>query len=80
MDDNANFIQKNERSFKRKDYEKTLSVIEYLENNSTITMQKEKQLTEKSLATAWRYIQILINSDALENDGNINNVEYVVKE
>ena len=87
MKEDANFIQKNERSLKevlkevlnQKDYEKTLPIIEYLETNSVITTQTAKQITGKSLATAWRYIQILVKADILESDGNTNNAEYVVK-
>ena len=85
--EDANFIQKNERSLKevlkevlnQKDYEKTLPIIEYLETNSSITTQTVRQITGKSLATAWRYIQILVKADVLESDGNTNNAEYVLK-
>ena len=88
MKEDANFIQKNERSLKevlkevlnQKDYEKTLPIIEYLETNSAITTQTARQITGKSLATAWRYIQILVKKDVLEADGNTNNAEYVVKD
>ena len=56
--EDANFIQKNERSLKEvlnhKDYEKILPIIEYLETNSAITTQTARQITGKSLATAWR--------------------------
>lgn len=63
----------------QKDYEKTLPIIEYLETNSAITTQTARQITGKSLATAWRYIQILIKADVLESDGNTNNAEYILK-
>lgn len=63
----------------QKDYEKTLPIIEYLETNSSITTQTVRQITGKSLATAWRYIQILVKADVLESDGNTNNEEYIVK-
>ena len=87
MKEEANFIQKSERSLKevlkevlnQKDYEKTLPIIEYLETNSAITTQTARQITGKSLATAWRYIQILIKADVLESDGNTNNAEYILK-
>ena len=58
MKEDSNFIQKNERSLKEvlnhKDYEKILPIIEYLETNSAITTQMARQITGKSLATAWR--------------------------
>ena len=87
MKEDENFIQKNERSLKevlkevlnQKDYEKTLPIIEYLETNSAITTQTARQITGKSLATAWRYIQILVKADILESDGNTNNAEYILK-
>ncbi|MGN1196046.1 MAG: ATP-binding protein, partial [Acetatifactor sp.] len=87
MKEDANFIQKNERSLKevlkevlnQKDYEKTLPIIEYLETNSAITTQIARQITGKSLATAWRYIQILVKADVLVSDGNTNNAEYILK-
>lgn len=79
MKEDINLIQKNERSLKevlgRKDFEKTLLIIEYLETKSSITTQTAKQITGKSSATAWRYLQILIKAD-----GNTNNAEYVVKD
>lgn len=88
MKEDINLIQKNERSLKevlkgvlnQKDYEKTLPVIEYLETNSAITTQTAKQITGRSLATAWRYLQTLVKADVLEADGNTNNAEYVVKD
>lgn len=64
----------------QKDYEKTLPIIEYLETKSSITTQTAKQITGKSSATAWRYLQILIKADVLVADGNTNNAEYVVKD
>lgn len=87
MKEDANFIQTNERSLNevlkevlnQKDYEKTLPIIEYLETNSSITTQTARQITGKSLATAWRYIQILVKADVLESEGNTNNAEYILK-
>ncbi len=84
MKEDGNLIQNNERSLKevlnQKDYEKTLPIMEYLETNSAITTQIAKQITGKSLATAWRYLQILVKADVLEADGNTNNAEYIVKD
>lgn len=88
MSEDANLIQKNERSLKevlkevlsQKDFEKTLPIIDYLETNASITTQTVKQITGKSSATAWRYIQILVKADVLESDGNTNNAEYVLKD
>ena len=64
---------------KRKEYEKTLPIIEYLESHTAITTQMAGQITGKSLATAWRYIQILVKNGVLEADGHTNNAEYILK-
>jgi len=64
----------------QKEYEKTLPIMEYLETNSAITTQIARQITGKSLATAWRSLQILVKADVLEADGNTNNAEYIVKD
>ena len=56
-----------------------MPIVEYLEENSAITTQTARQITGKSLATAWRYIQILVKADILESDGNTNNAEYILK-
>ncbi|MDY4098272.1 MAG: hypothetical protein SOY47_16520 [Lachnospiraceae bacterium] len=70
MKEDINLIQKNERSLNEvlgpKDFEKTLAIIEYLKTKSSITTQKAKQITGKSSATAWRYIQILVKVDVFE--------------
>lgn len=87
MREDVNFIQKNERSLKevmkevlkRNEYEKTLPIIEYLESHTVITTQMAGQITGKSLATAWRYIQILVKNGVLEADGHTNNAEYILK-
>ena len=68
MKEDANFIQKMKGVLNQKNYEKTLSIIEYLETNSVVTTQTARQITEKSLATAWRYIQILVKADVLGSD------------
>lgn len=68
MKEDANFIQKMKGVLNQKNYEKILSIIEYLETNSVVTTQTARQITEKSLATAWRYIQILVKADVLGSD------------
>lgn len=68
MKEDANFIQKMKEVLNQKNYEKTLSITEYLETNFVITTQTARQITGKSLATAWRYIQILVKADVLGSD------------
>lgn len=86
-EDSLNFIQKNERSLKEvlkevlaaKDYEKLLPIIEYLEIHEMITTQTAERITNKSYATAWRYLKKLVDIGVVEPDGNTNNAGYKIK-
>lgn len=69
MNEDVNFTQKMKEVLSKKDYEKTLPIFEYLGTNSAITTQTTRKITEKLLATAWRYILILVKADILESDG-----------
>lgn len=85
MKADTNFNQKNERSLKEvlkevlvaKDYEKLLPIIGYLEENPVISTQTVEQLTGRSPATAWRYLQKLVKIGVIEADGKTNNAGYV---
>ena len=84
MKEDRNFNQKNERSLKEvlkevliaKDYEKMFPIIEYLEGNLVISTQIAEQLTGRSSATAWRYLEKLVEAGVIEPDGNTNNAGY----
>ena len=83
---NSNSVSetKNETSFetkmkqvlKPKDYKKLEPIIEKLAAQETISIQEVVELTKKSRTTAWRYMQILIDCNAVEASGNTNNVSY----
>lgn len=83
--EDENFIQKNERSLSEvlsgvlveKDYKKLLPIIEYLDENDSITPKTAEQVIEKSSATARRYLKILVDENILTPTGNTNNVVYV---
>ena len=84
--ENSNSVSetKNETSFetkmkqvlKPKDYKKLEPIIEKLAAQETISIQEVVELTKKSRTTAWRYMQILIDCNAVEASGNTNNVSY----
>ena len=61
---------------KPKDYKKLELIIEKLAAQKTISIQEIMELTKKSRTTARRYIQILIDCNAVEALGNTNNVSY----
>ena len=83
---NSNSVSetKNETSFetkmkqvlKPKDYKKLEPIIEKLAAQETVSIQEVMELTKKSRTTAWRYMQILIDCNAVEASGNTNNVSY----
>ena len=84
--ENSNSVSetKNETSFetsmkqvlKPKDYKKLEPIIEKLAVQETVSIQEVVELTKKSRTTAWRYMQILIDCNAVEVSGNTNNVSY----
>ena len=75
---------KNETSFetslkqvlKQSDYMKLESIIDWLASNEEIRIQEVMQITKKSRATAWRYMQKLLDCGAVEVTGSTNNVIY----
>lgn len=83
--EDENFTQKNERSLsevlsevlEEKDYRKLLPIIEYLDDNDSITPKTAEELIEKSSATARRYLKVLVDENILVPKGNTNNVVYI---
>ena len=75
---------KNETSFetslkqvlKQSDYMKLESIIDWLASNEEIRIQEVMQITKKSRATAWRYMQKLLDCGAVEVTGSTNNIIY----
>lgn len=75
---------KNETSFetslkqvlKQSDYVKLESIIVWLARKEQIRIQEVMQITKKSRATAWRYMQKLLDCGAVEVTGSTNNIIY----
>lgn len=77
----------NERSLKevlkevlsKSDLKKTSAIVEYLIKNGEITPKMAEKITEKSPATAWRYLKILVDAGVVESEGGTNNLIYKLK-
>lgn len=61
---------------KQADYDKLLVIIDRLEDADEISVKEVMELTGKSRTTAWRYIQLLVDSKILEVMGNTNKSVY----
>ena len=77
-----NFGQKNDRSLTevltKKNYEKVLPIIKYLDKNGKITPQVAEMLIKKSKSTTYRYLTMLVGTGYVEVCGNTNNAVYKV--
>ena len=81
-----NFGQKNDRSLTevltevltKKNYEKVLPIIKYLDKNGKITPQVAEMLIKKSKSTTYRYLSMLVGTGYVEVSGNTNNAIYKV--
>ena len=71
---------KNETSLKQvlkqSDYMKLETIIVWLAKNNEIRIQDVMKITKKSRATAWRYMQKLLDCGAVEVAGSTNNIIY----
>lgn len=84
INENETNKMKNETSFetslkqvlKQVDYMKLESIIVWLAKNDEIRIQDVMDITKKSRATAWRYMQKLLDCGAVEVDGSTNNIIY----
>lgn len=82
--ENKNFGQKNDRSLTevltevltKKNYDKVLPIIKYLDKNGKITPQVAEMVIEKSKSTTYRYLTMLVNTGYVEVSGNTNNAVY----
>lgn len=81
-----NFNRKNERSLsevlsevlKKKDYDKALDIIFYLDENEKITTKEAEKICKKAAATVRRYLKMLVETGYVAAQGNTNNSKYVV--
>ena len=82
--ENKNFGQKNDRSLTevltevltKKNYDKVLPIIKYLDKNGKITPQVAEMVIKKSKSTTYRYLTMLVNTGYVEVSGNTNNAVY----
>lgn len=82
------FAQKNERSLSevlsevltKKDFDKVIPIIKYLEEKGCITPKEAENICDKSAATVRRYLGILTATGIVVAEGNTNNSIYQVKE
>lgn len=82
------FAQKNERSLSevlsevltKKDFDKVIPIIKYLEEKGCITPKEAENICDKSAATVRRYLGILTATGIVVAEGNTNNSIYRVKE
>ena len=63
----------------KSDLKKTSAIVEYLIKNGEITPKMAEKITEKSPATAWRYLKILVDAGVVESEGGTNNLIYKLK-
>ena len=80
----VNFNQKSDRSLTevltevltKRNYDKLLPLIHYLDKNGQITPQEAEELINKSKSTVYRYLTILTETGYVEVSGNTNNIVY----
>ena len=80
--------KKNERSLSevlsevltKKDFDKVIPIIKYLEEKGCITPKEAENVCDKSAATVSRYLGILTATGIVVAEGNTNNSIYRVKE
>ena len=81
-----NLGQKNDRSLTevltevlaKKNYEKVLPIIEYLDKNREITPLIAETVLKKSKSTTYRYLSMLVGTGYVEVSGKTNNAVYKV--
>ncbi len=62
----------------KKNYEKVLPIVEYLDKNREITPQIAETVLKKSKSTTYRYLSMLVGTGYVEVSGNTNNAVYKV--
>ena len=76
MKNETSFETSFETSLKQSDYMKLEAIIVWLAKNNEIRIQDVMKITKKSRATAWRYMQKLLDCGAVEVAGSTNNIIY----
>jgi predicted HTH transcriptional regulator len=70
---------KNERSLSEAELNKLKPILDFLESHDSITPQEARDLTEKSAATARRYLTLLCERGLLESTGSTSTITYRLK-
>ena len=60
------------------DYNKTESIIEYLDKHMKISPKAAEKITGKSASTTWRYLKVLVDAGVIMPEGGTNNLMYVL--
>lgn len=60
------------------DYNKTESIIEYLDKHMKISPKAAEKITGKSASTTWRYLKVLVDAGVITPEGGTNNLMYVL--
>lgn len=60
----------------KKNYDKVLPIIRYLDKNGKITPQIAEMVIKKSKSTTYRYLTMLVETGYVEVSGNTNNAVY----
>lgn len=78
--ENKNFGQKNDRSLTevltKKNYDKVLPILKYLDKNGKITPQVAEMVIKKFKLTTYKYLTMLVETGYVEVSGNTNNAVY----
>jgi ATP-dependent DNA helicase RecG len=64
---------------RKDDFDRLLSIIEAIDENGGITPSEAKELSGKSRATIWRYLNMLVNTGYVVAEGSTNGVIYRAK-
>ena len=88
VEEQNDFARKNERSLSevlsevliKKDFDKVIPIIKYLEEKGCITPKEAENICDKSAATVRRYLGMLTATGIVVAEGNTNNIIYRVKE
>lgn len=84
VEEQNDFARKKERSLSevliKKDFDKVIPIIKYLEEKGCITPKEAENIYDKSAATVRRYLGKLTATGIVVAEGNTNNIIYRVKE
>ncbi len=60
----------------KKNYDKLLPIIKYLDKNKEITPQTAEMVSKKSKSTTYRYLTMLVETGYVKVSGKTNNAVY----